>query len=332
VIAADGPSAGSTTGTTTAATTTATTATTATTGTTPTLTLPRTPRVARVGVRIGGVDVSGLSTAAAAAVVRSSFDDPLVILVNGRTLVVPPTALGAQAKVLAAVERALRAPPGANVWLGVAVNKERVDVYLRDLARRFDRAAVDSRLKLHNLRPLITKDVKGRVLDRPFARQAIVAALEKNLRKPIHLRLKETRAATGRDDFGPVIVIRRGSNRLYLYDGMRFKKRFGVATGASEFPTPLGRYQIVVKWRNPWWYPPDSDWAKGKEPVPPGPGNPLGTRWMGISAPAVGIHGTPDAASIGYSASHGCIRMRIPEAEWIFEHVEVGTPVFIVPA
>jgi len=46
----------------------------------------------------------------------------------------------------------------------------------------------------------------------------------------------------------------------------------------------------------------------------------------------VGIHGTPDPASIGYSASHGCIRMRIPEAEWVFERVKVGTPVFIVSA
>jgi len=51
---------------------------------------------------------------------------------------------------------------------------------------------------------------------------------------------------------------------------------------------------------------------------------------MGISAPYVGIHGTPDSASIGYSASHGCVRMRISDAEWLFQHVEVGTPVFIV--
>ena len=53
---------------------------------------------------------------------------------------------------------------------------------------------------------------------------------------------------------------------------------------------------------------------------------------MGLSAALVGIHGTPDASSIGYSASHGCIRMLIPQVEWLFEHVEVGTPVFIVPA
>ena len=68
------------------------------------------------------------------------------------------------------------------------------------------------------------------------------------------------------------------------------------------------------------------------KPIPPGPGNPLGTRWMGISSPYVGIHGTPDAASIGYSASHGCVRMLIPQVEWLFERVEVGTPVFIVAA
>jgi lipoprotein-anchoring transpeptidase ErfK/SrfK len=53
---------------------------------------------------------------------------------------------------------------------------------------------------------------------------------------------------------------------------------------------------------------------------------------MGLSAPGVGIHGTPDAASIGYSASHGCIRMLIADAEWLFGHVRIGTPVFVVPA
>ena len=84
--------------------------------------------------------------------------------------------------------------------------------------------------------------------------------------------------------------------------------------------------------RNPWWYPPASVLGRGSRARAARPGNPLGTRWMGISSPDVGIHGTPDAASIGYSASHGCIRMLIPEVEWLFERVEMGTPVFIVPA
>ena len=135
-----------------------------------------------------------------------------------------------------------------------------------------------------------------------------------------------------RRNFGPVIVIRRSSNRLLLYDGMKYRRFFAVATGQRQYPTPLGRFSIVTMWRNPWWYPPASPWAKGLKPVPPGPNNPLGTRWMGLSAPGVGIHGTDEPASIGYSLSHGCIRMLVPQAEWLFDHVDVGTPVFIISA
>src|ERR671934_21713 len=103
-----------------------------------------------------------------------------------------------------------------------------------------------------------------------------------------------------------------------------------VARAGSALPGTRVPLDVIVKWRNPWWYPPNSPWARGLKPIPPGPGNPLGTRWMGLSAPGVGIHGTPDDASIGYSLSHGCIRMHIPDAEWLFEHVNIGTTVFIV--
>jgi lipoprotein-anchoring transpeptidase ErfK/SrfK len=133
-----------------------------------------------------------------------------------------------------------------------------------------------------------------------------------------------------RATFGPVIVIDRASKTLRLFDGRRLVRTFGVATGQTRYPTPSGTFEIVRMEENPWWYPPPSDWARGLSPVPPGPGNPLGTRWMGLSAPGVGIHGTPSDASIGYSASHGCIRMHIPEAVWLFEHVKIGTPVVIL--
>jgi lipoprotein-anchoring transpeptidase ErfK/SrfK len=136
-----------------------------------------------------------------------------------------------------------------------------------------------------------------------------------------------------RANYGKVIVIGRDSHRLRLYDGRRLVQEFGVATGQTAYPTPLGIFSIVTMQRDPWWIPPpNAEWARGAKPIPPGPGNPLGTRWMGLSAAAVGIHGTPDAASIGYSASHGCIRMRIPDATWLFDHVVVGTPVAIVSA
>jgi lipoprotein-anchoring transpeptidase ErfK/SrfK len=160
----------------------------------------------------------------------------------------------------------------------------------------------------------------------------IVAALYAGSRDTIQLYQINVRPKVTRHNFGPVIVIRRGANRLVLYDGMRYRRAFTVATGQLQYPTPLGRFSVVVKWRNPWWYPPNSPWAQGQKPVPPGPDNPLGTRWMGLSAPGVGIHGTPSDSSIGYSVSHGCIRMHIPEAEWLFTHIDVGTTVFIVSA
>jgi lipoprotein-anchoring transpeptidase ErfK/SrfK len=199
------------------------------------------------------------------------------------------------------------------------------------LGKRLDRAAVDARLLLRRSRPVITPEKPGRRLDQRKAVHDAAAALTANKRDPIRLIARAVKAKVTRATFHTVIVIHRGQNRLFLYRGMRFWRVFSVATGQTQYPTPLGRFRIVVKWRNPWWYPPASPWAKGSKPIPPGPGNPLGTRWMGLSAPGVGIHGTPDGGSIGYSVSHGCIRMHIPEAEWLFNHVEIGTTVFIVP-
>ena len=99
-------------------------------------------------------------------------------------------------------------------------------------------------------------------------------------------------------------------------------RQLGVATGSGAVPDAFGdvldRDDAARSVVDP------AGLGRGRraqKPVPPGPGNPLGTRWMGISAPGVGLHGTPDAASIGYSASHGCIRMRIPDAEWLFNNV-----------
>jgi lipoprotein-anchoring transpeptidase ErfK/SrfK len=166
-----------------------------------------------------------------------------------------------------------------------------------------------------------------------YGRRAIVAALRRHDRD-VTMPWRTLKPARTPSNHGPVVVIRRSSKRLVLYRGsragaMNAVASFGIATGMAAYPTPTGNFRIVTKQRNPWWYPPAADWARGAQPVPPGPGNPLGTRWMGLNVGAVGIHGTPDAASIGYSASHGCIRMRISDAEWLFERVRVGTPVFI---
>jgi len=300
--------------------------------TTTTTTTTTTPTTIASGVTISGVEVGAMTSDQAFAAVTASFARPLTLVVPRHRLAVDPARIGAMAAVRAAVSRALTVPADTALKLRVILSRKVMQRYLDAVAKRFDREPVDSQLLLRNLRPVITKEQDGRSLREVRAMNAIFTALVTNTRPEVALQFNELKPSVTRGSFGPVIVIRRGSNRLYLYKGMRFQRVFGVATGQSAYPTPLGHWRIVVKWRNPWWYPPNSPWAKGEKPVPPGPGNPLGTRWMGLSASGVGIHGTPDDTSIGYSASHGCIRMHIPDAEWLFNHVTVGTTVFIVAA
>ncbi|MGD0167115.1 MAG: L,D-transpeptidase family protein [Gaiellaceae bacterium] len=302
-----------------------------TTGSTTTEPTTTAPFVVPDGVTVGGVAVAGMSVDAARVAIQSSFATPLVLHIGSKHTKLAPSAIGTQANIDAAIYLTEAAQPGDQIPLRVSVNVARLRKYVTSLAKRFDRPAVDARIYLRHMRPRISNGMPGQKLLKSRAFSLINAALKKNRRFALTLPQKVIRQHVTRQNFGPVIVIRRGSNRLYFYEGMRFKRRFPVATGQSVYPTPLGHFEIVVKWMNPWWYPPNSPWAKGAKPVPPGPGNPLGTRWMGLSAPGVGIHGTPESGSIGYSLSHGCIRMYIPDAEWLFQHVRVGTPVFIIP-
>jgi hypothetical protein len=293
---------------------------------------PVLPVVIPDGVSISGVFVGGMMADQAALAVRTVFDEPLKFRHGRKRWTVRPDLLGAKAYVEGAVRRALRAVPGSNVDLVITVKGQVVRNYVASLDRDFSRAVKNSEVRLVNLRPRISKPAVGyAVLSDPMT-AAILRALRSGDRAQLKLLGRVLKPKVTLRNFGPVIVIRRGSKQLYLYRGQRYWTRFGVATGQDAYPTPLGRFAIQVMWRDPWWYPPASDWAQGQEPIPPGPGNPLGTRWMGLTAPLVGIHGTPDPASIGYSASHGCIRMLIPEAEWLFNHVKIGTTVFIVPA
>jgi lipoprotein-anchoring transpeptidase ErfK/SrfK len=289
------------------------------------------PETIAEGVSIAGVDVGGMTADAALTAVQGFFDQPLELSIAGTRVLVSPDLFGAKANVQKAVDQALTAAAGTQLPLGVTVDRSVTAKFVASLAQRFDRAAVSSQLFLRSGRPFLTKEKAGRRLAQRDGIGAIVDALTAGSRDPLTLGFQHPKAMVTRGNFGAVIVIHRGLNRLYLYRGMRFRRAFAVATGQHQYPTPLGRFNVVVKWKNPWWYPPASPWAKGQQPIPPGPDNPLGTRWMGLSAPGVGIHGTPSDGSIGYSVSHGCIRMHISEAEWLFNHIDVGTTVFIIP-
>jgi lipoprotein-anchoring transpeptidase ErfK/SrfK len=127
------------------------------------------------------------------------------------------------------------------------------------------------------------------------------------------------------------IVVNLGQRRLTLIRDRQVVKSYPIAIGTPGYPTPTGEYEIIQKQVDPTWFPPSSPWAAGLGPIPPGPGNPLGTRWIGTSAPAIGIHGTYADYSIGTAASHGCMRMHIPDVEELYDQVAIGMKVVIRP-
>jgi lipoprotein-anchoring transpeptidase ErfK/SrfK len=300
------------------------------TTTAPTDTTTTTLQTVPDGVTLGGVPVGGLAQDAAVQALLQWFGRPVALRLERTTISVTTDLLGTTVPADTAVAKALTVAPDTTLGLRAGVDKALVQAFVAKLAARLDRKPVDSKLLLRNFKPVVTASVPGRRIEQGAAVVALSDELEHGTRAPIALPAKVLSPKVTEKSIGPVIVIRRGSNLLSLYKGMHIVRRFAVATGQTVYPTPLGRFQIVVKWKNPWWYPPASPWAKGEKPTPPGPGNPLGTRWMGLSASGVGIHGTPQDGSIGYSLSHGCIRMHIPQAEWLFDHVDVGTPVYIV--
>jgi lipoprotein-anchoring transpeptidase ErfK/SrfK len=284
----------------------------------------------RPGVAIGGVALGGLSSERARNAISWWYNRPLRFVFYGKHWSVRPAALGASVDTDAAVQQVLQASPADHLSLRVDVDQAQVRKYVRALDGNLSVEPTDATASLKGLQPVIQSGKPGIALNQEQTVQRILAALAVARRPAVlHPAARTVAPVVSAGSFGAVVVIDRSSNVLHLYNGAHPWRTFQVATGQAIYPTPTGDWHVVDKQRNPWWHPPDSPWAQGLKPIPPGPGNPLGTRWMGLDAAGVGMHGTPDAASIGYSASHGCIRMRIPDAEWLFDHVRIGTPVFI---
>ncbi len=292
----------------------------------------RTPAIGR-GVSIAGIRVGGLSSERARARVAAAFARPFRIVLGSDVTVVRPSSLGARADVDAAIAASFAATGGSRISLPVRFVRAKAVELAAALARRENRAPVAARLLGVSPAgiPLFRPERPGLAVDRAATEAAVERVLAGTARPTLRLPTRPVPARRTVARFGPVIVVTRALNSLRLYDGRRLVRTFRVATGQAIYPTPSGLWRIVVKQRDPWWYPPTYDsWAQGLKPVPPGPSNPLGTRWMGLNAPGVGIHGTDEPSSIGYSASHGCIRMQVPDAEWLFDHVRVGTPVVVL--
>jgi lipoprotein-anchoring transpeptidase ErfK/SrfK len=167
----------------------------------------------------------------------------------------------------------------------------------------------------------LTKDVDA-ALVRPDGARVVKA--ESKITQP-----KVTTAQLAQK-YPTFIVVDRTNHTLRFFKNLKLAKNYTIAVGMQGLETPAGLYHIQDKQVNPSWHVPNSAWAgslAGKV-IPPGPQDPIKARWMGFYNGA-GIHGTDEIGSLGQSASHGCVRMAIPDVEQLYDQVSVGTPVYV---
>jgi len=309
------------------------------------------------GVTVNGVAIGGMTRAQAEAKLRQTLLAPLNRPVKARfhnhvfTLTPAQAAIGID--VSGSVEKAMAASQQGNMFsrswrnlrneeLGtqlaanVSYSQPAIDKLVQRARARIDRAPRDAHVDLDqglvDPKPsrsgirvrynTLTKELQRTLLD-PGNTQEI--AIQTSVVQP---KVSTTQLAK---KYPTVIIVNRSTFKLTLYKNLKVAKTYGIAVGQVGLETPAGLYHIQNKAENPAWHVPNSAWAGdlAGQVIPAGdPGNPIKARWMGIFDGA-GIHGTSDDGSIGSAASHGCIRMHIPDVEELYDQVEVGAPVYI---
>jgi lipoprotein-anchoring transpeptidase ErfK/SrfK len=311
-------------------------------------------RAARLlpGIHIAGVDVSDMTRAQAIEAlqpaVRAILDRPIDVSVGSRTWTETAEQLGVSVDTSDALSRAfalssshswtdrtlrrlLHHPLDASIRLRVSYDLAPVVAFVKRIAPSVARPARDASLDVVGGKVEAVSSRAGRALSTKRATTLLARAVAGGARS-VTLPVRAVEPSVTSDSLGQTIVVRISTNQLFLYDGVKLERTYPVATGQPIYPTPTGHFQIITKEVDPTWVNPARDtWGKDEPAeIGPGPGNPLGTRAMALSAPGILIHGTYDDASIGHHASHGCIRMHIPDSEALFTMVGVGTPVIIV--
>jgi lipoprotein-anchoring transpeptidase ErfK/SrfK len=309
------------------------------------------------GVTVAGIDVGGMHRAEATNLVQRRLADPLrrpiVVRAGGHTFRLTPqrsevrTDVGGMvAEAVGAsregnlIQRSWRNLTGGHVKKAVALkldyNDRAVRSLVRHIARRINRAPKDASIapSAGGLQTVASKEgvaLQGNDL-RDRIRHSLVT-LGAPRRIVAHTRIVQPAVTTDNlaDKYPWYVVVNRPAFRLTVYDHLKPRKTYKVAVGQVGLETPAGLYHVQNKAINPAWHVPNSAWAgdlAGK--VIPGddPSNPIKARWLGIFDGA-GIHGTDNISSLGSAASHGCIRMAIPDVIEVYNEVPVGAPVFI---
>jgi lipoprotein-anchoring transpeptidase ErfK/SrfK len=308
------------------------------------------------GVRIAGVEVGGLEEDEAVALVRHRLLAPLRhslrVSYDGESWTLAGAKLRVRADVGDAVEEAIAESqdgglPGRlvryvtgdevseSITPQVTYSDRAVNRFVRHVAGEINREAEDADVEASGDSLVVVAGENGRKLrDNALTDALNAAVLNANAPHTIVAQVHATHPeVTKREvaaEYPSYLTLDRSTFTLRLWEHLKLAKTYTVAVGMEGLETPEGQYAIEEKEENPTWHVPDSAWAGSLAgtTVPPGPANPIKARWMAIFEGA-GIHGTEETESLGSAASHGCIRMAIPDVEELYDRVEVGTPIYI---
>lgn len=308
------------------------------------------------GVTVGGVDVGGMDEAEAKRAVQRRLLAPLrhslKVGYDGESWKLEGSTLKIHANLDRAVEEALEKSrsggfPGRlvryvtgdtvdeSVPARVTYSQRAVNRFVRHVADEVDREARNADVSASGDSLEVTPAEYGRKLrDHQLARQLRDAVLNAEADHTIAARTHPVKPkVTAKEvaaEYPSYLTLDRSTFTLRLWEHLKLAKTYTVAVGMEGLETPEGLYAIQEKEENPSWHVPDSAWAGdlAGQVIPPGPEDPIKARWMGIFEGA-GIHGTEETWSLGSAASHGCIRMSIPDVEELYDRVEVGTPIYI---
>ncbi len=301
------------------------------------------------GIVIGGVDVGGMTPDEALneinAAARIQLGRNISVRYKEQRWNVTPRELGAESNAEELVDSAVFASENAGVLkkVGMAVfggeldlerdiaityPKQGINAFIDGVAASVDRDPIDADVDYTTGWLEFVKPREGRRLVKEKSRHALKRALRHEDDR-VNLVVKATEPAVTEHEWDKVLLLRIGENKLYLYQDGKITHEYVVATGEPNYPTPTGEYYITEKRYMPTWVNPDPEgWGAGMPlSIGPGPGNPLGTRALNWSASGIRFHGTEATYSLGYNASHGCVRMAMADVEELYDLVDVGTPI-----
>jgi lipoprotein-anchoring transpeptidase ErfK/SrfK len=308
---------------------------------------PRPGELIAPGVTAAGVDLSGATLQIAedrlTALLTAKLNRDVIVHAPGRTMRLKASEAKLTFDARRTARRALYAgrklQPGQTVDVGLALSHARLPVraFAQQVARETRIAPRNATVRITIRRIVKRRARAGSEIDATALAAAIDAALDQPRASRVLRPQRTVRvpAEVNANDlpriYGTVLTVDRANFKLRLFKRLKWSKTYPIAVGAAGYDTPPGLYTIANKQVNPAWHVPNSAWAGdlAGQVIPGGaPNNPLKARWLGI-ADGVGIHGTAEAWSIGSRASHGCIRMHVPDVIDLYPRVPVGTKVLI---